>query len=67
MPEEAIEEAEHDPGRQAHDHQGVAADDGSLGVHLAVAHGLEPAEGVSPSTQEGLHDRVHGTSGAADG
>ena len=66
VPEESIEEAETDPARRAHDHDGVAADDGSLAVHLAVTHGLGEAEGVSPATQEGLHDRVHQSAKAAD-
>ena len=66
VPEESIEEAERDPVARDHDHDGVAADDGSLGAHLAVTHGLAEGEGLSPSTQEGLHDRVHRSSKAAD-
>lgn len=64
IPEDEIAEVEHEAGD--HSHEGVAADDGTLSVHLAEVHGLEPAVAVSPATQEGLHDRLHGSSKAAD-
>lgn len=66
VPEEEIEQAEADPTSELHDHDEVVAEDGSLAEHLRSAHGLEVERAVSPTTLQGLHDRVHGTTKAAD-
>ena len=65
LPEEEIADAESED-RAVHGHDGVAAEDGTLAAHLVAAHGLEVPPGVSPATAEGLHDRLHATSKAAD-
>lgn len=67
VPEEEIAQAEHDPASHGHDHQGITAEDGTLAEHLAVVHGLDVPPAVSPATAEGLHDRLHDSSKAADG
>lgn len=66
VPEEEIAEAEDDPVSDAHDHGGVTAEDGTLAAHLASVHGLDVPPAVSPTTAEGLHDRLHDSSKAAD-
>lgn len=43
-----------------------AAEDGTLLDHLDETHGLEVPAGLSPSTQDGLHDRLHDTEKARD-
>ncbi len=65
VPEEAIERAEQ-AGSPGHSHGGVSAEDGSLLAHLRQVHGLDVADVISPATQEGLHDRVHGSTNASD-
>ncbi len=65
VPGEHIEEAESSP-TPPHSHERVNAEDGSLGEHLRQVHGLDPAATLSPTTQQGLHDRLHGSSKAAD-
>jgi hypothetical protein len=65
LPEDEIEQAE-DGAAPGHSHQGVTAEDGTLADHLARVHGLDAPAGVSPATTEGLHDRLHDTSKAAD-
>ena len=65
LPDEGIEAAESSPTPE-HGHTGVTAEDGTLGEHLRQVHGLDPPATVSPTTQEGLHDRLHGRSKAAD-
>ena len=66
VPEDAIEAAERDEGVPAHAHDGVSGQDGSLLEHLRRVHRVEAAGDLSPATQEGLHDRVHGSTGASD-
>lgn len=66
VPEEAIEEAEADPVPVEHAHDGVTAEDGTLAEHLGRVHGLDVDTAVSPATAQGLHDRLHDTSKAAD-
>lgn len=66
VPEERIEEAERGDGVPDHGHTGVSAHDGTLRRHLHDVHHLEVAEHLSPATQEGLHDRVHGSAKASD-
>lgn len=66
VPEEDIEAAEDRPGTTGHDHVGVTAEDGTLAAHLRAVHGLEIAPSMSPATVEGLHDRLHASSKAAD-
>jgi hypothetical protein len=50
----------------AHDHDGVSSADGSLVAHLQAVHGLDTDPGLSATTQEGLHDRLHHETDAAD-
>ena len=65
LPEEEIEQAEDDPAT-GHSHAGVLPEDGTLAGHLVDVHGLDADPGLSPTTLEGLHDRLHHTSKAAD-
>lgn len=64
LPEPEIRAAEE--ATAEHDHLHVEAHDGSLREHLVRDHGLEVPGHLSATTQEGLHDRVHGETGAAD-
>jgi hypothetical protein len=66
VPEEEIAEAEGAPAPDGHDHGAVTAEDGTLAEHLAAVHGLDVPPAVSPTTAEGLHDRLHDSSKAAD-
>lgn len=66
LPEEEIEEAEAAPAAADHGHEAVVAEDGTLLEHLEGTHDLEAPPGLSPSTQDGLHDRLHGTEKARD-
>lgn len=66
VPEEVIAEAEATPGAGSHGHDGVTAEDGTLAVHLQEDHSLDAGATLSPATQEGLHDRLHGRTKAAD-
>ncbi|MDP9071066.1 MAG: hypothetical protein M3N68_07240 [Actinomycetota bacterium] len=66
VPEDAIEAAERGEGVPAHTHDGVSGEDGTLLEHLRRVHRVEAADHLSPATQEGLHDRVHGSTGASD-
>ena len=66
VPEEAIEDAEGRPGVADHDHEGVSGEDGTLLDHLQQVHQLEVPSGMSASTQDGLHDRLHDDTAAAD-
>jgi hypothetical protein len=61
LPEEAIETAEDQP--VAHDHSPL--DDDELLDHLRSRHHLEAPAGLSRSTVDGLHDRLHGETDAA--
>ncbi|MFN2505055.1 MAG: hypothetical protein ABR540_12675 [Acidimicrobiales bacterium] len=64
MPEESIENAT--GATDEHSHEGVTSEDRTLYEHLRQVHDLEAVEGLSAATLEGLHDRLHGTSKAAD-
>ncbi len=66
VPEEAIQEVEGEPEVTAHDHEGIAGEDGTLRRHLEGVHRLEVPPQMSPSTQSGLHDRLHDETRAAD-
>lgn len=66
IPDEEIEEAEAAPASTEHRHDAVAADDGTLLDHLAENHGLDAPATLSPSTQDGLHDRLHHAEKARD-
>lgn len=66
VPDEEIEEAEAAPAATDHRHDGVAADDGTLLDHLEDPHGLDAPPTLSPSTLDGLHDRLHHTEKARD-
>ena len=66
VPEESVEAAERDAAVPAHAHQAVSAEDGTLLAHLAEVHGVDVGGHLSPATQEGLHDRVHGSAKASD-
>ncbi|HUP70187.1 MAG TPA: hypothetical protein VM142_10285 [Acidimicrobiales bacterium] len=66
LPDEKIEEAAAAPPAGEHRHDAVAAEDGTLLDHLEETHGLEAPPALSPSTQDGLHDRLHDTEKARD-
>ena len=66
LPEEEIEQAEARTGAGDHVHGDVTPEDGTLVDHLREAHRLDVQEGLSPATSEGLHDRLHDTTKAAD-
>ena len=66
VPEERIEAAERDEAVPSHTHDAVSAADGTLLEHLVQVHGVEVGRHLSPATQEGLHDRVHGSAKASD-
>lgn len=65
LPEERIEVAEA-LGSTGHSHELVSSQDGTLFEHLHRDHALDPPATVSPSTLEGLHDRLHEESHASD-
>ncbi|HEY3140295.1 MAG TPA: hypothetical protein VGJ86_04160 [Acidimicrobiales bacterium] len=62
LPEEAIEAAEERPA--AHDHDRL--DDDRLLDHLRSEHRLDVPDHLSRSTVDGLHDRLHDQTDAAD-
>ncbi|HSH60105.1 MAG TPA: hypothetical protein VK988_10775 [Acidimicrobiales bacterium] len=66
VPEEEIEAAERTGASSGHDHEGVTGEDGTLRQHLEDVHRLEVPPGMSASTQDGLHDRLHDDTAAAD-
>lgn len=66
LPEEEIEQAEAATGDDDHRHDAVIAEDGTLLEHLEETHGLEAPPTLSPSTQDGLHDRLHDSEKARD-
>lgn len=66
LPEEEIEQAEAATEGEEHRHEDVVAEDGTLLEHLEDIHGLEAPPTLSPSTQDGLHDRLHDTDKARD-
>lgn len=63
LPEDEIEAAEARPA--AHHHGGVD-DDEALLAHLQAPHGLDAPDHLSRATLEGLHDRLHAETDAAD-
>ncbi|MDQ1391727.1 MAG: hypothetical protein QOF30_704 [Acidimicrobiaceae bacterium] len=65
LPEETIEEAE-EVSTAAHSHDDITSENDSLIEHLRSCHQLEAEPGLSASTQEGLHDRLHSTTKATD-
>lgn len=66
LPEEEVEQAEAATAADDHRHDAVVAEDGTLLEHLEENHGLEAPATLSPSTQDGLHDRLHGSEKARD-
>ncbi len=67
LPEEEIEAAEETSAAVSeHGHDGVTGLDGTLADHLQAVHDLDADPSLSPTTQEGLHDRLHGQSKSAD-
>jgi hypothetical protein len=64
LPEETIEDAEE--VNTAHSHEGVSSENDSLLEHLRSRHQLDTEPGLSASTQEGLHDRLHSSTKAID-
>lgn len=63
LPEDDIEAAE--GTNVVHSHDRIASEDGTLVEHLQSLHHLDVDPGLSGSTQEGLHDRLHGETDAA--
>ena len=63
LPEEEIEVAEE---RTARHHHATFDDDDALRVHLQSPHGLDAPEHLSRTTLEGLHDRLHEETDAAE-
>ena len=67
LPEEEIEAAEEVSAvADDHSHGGVTALDGTLAEHLQTVHDLDADATLSATTQEGLHDRLHGQSKSSD-
>lgn len=62
LPEAEIEAAEERPA--PHDH-GTMDDEGLL-AHLRSLHGLDTPEHLSRTTLEGIHDRLHDETHAAE-
>ena len=62
LPEPEIEAAEGRPAPHRHD----VMDDEALLAHLQGEHGLDAPEHLSHSTLEGVHDRLHDETDAAD-
>ena len=63
LPEEEIEVAEE---RTVGHHHPTFNDDDALRVHLQSPHGLDAPEQLSRTTLEGLHDRLHEETDAAE-
>jgi hypothetical protein len=64
LPEKVIEEAE--GANVAHSHDGVWPEDDSLLEHLQSQHRLPADPGLSASTLQGLHDRLHDETNAVE-
>ena len=62
LPEDQIQAAEDVPA--SHHHGDF--DDEALQAHLRSPHGLDTPDHLSRATLEGLHDRLHHESDAAD-
>ena len=65
LPDDEIEAAEDRPARHRHDALDDADDD-ALRAHLQSPHGLDAPEHLSGATLEGLHDRLHHETDAAE-
>jgi hypothetical protein len=63
LPDEAIEAAQDITANHSHE---VGDDAGSLLAHLRSDHDLDAPAHLSGSTLQGLHDRLHDETGAAD-
>jgi len=63
LPDEEIEVAEE---RTAGHHHPTFDDDDALRLHLQSPHGLDAPEHLSRTTLEGLHDRLHEETDAAE-
>jgi len=63
VPVEEIEAAE--GANLDHSHEGISTEDASLIEHLKSQHQFDTEPGLSASTQQGLHDRMHGETDAA--
>ena len=63
LPEEEIEVAEKGTAQHHHD---SFDDDDALRDHLQLPHGLDAPEHLSRTTLEGLHDRLHDETDAAE-
>lgn len=63
LPDEEIEVAEERPAQHHHD---TFEDDDALRLHLQSPHGLDAPEHLSRATLEGLHDRLHDETDAAE-
>ncbi len=66
LPPDELEQAEAIQPAGDHPHEGITAEDGTLAEHLGAAHALDVEDDLSAATQEGLHDRLHRESKAAD-
>lgn len=66
LPDDKIEEAAAETAGDDHRHETVVPEDGTLLEHLGETHDLDVPPGVSSSTQDGLHDRLHQTEKARD-
>ena len=64
VPEELLEAGAERP--KSHDHDGVEMTVESLRDHLAFDHVTAPPDGLSLGALQGMHDRFHGESHAAD-
>jgi hypothetical protein len=64
LPDEAIQAAEEVTADHAH--EGLGEDADSLRAHLRSHHDLDAPGHLSGSTLQGLHDRLHDETGAAD-
>jgi hypothetical protein len=62
LPEDEIEAAEERPAAHRHD----PMDDDALLAHLESRHALDTPETLSRSTLEGVHDRLHQETDAAE-
>ncbi|HET9772453.1 MAG TPA: hypothetical protein VFS16_16280 [Acidimicrobiia bacterium] len=63
LPEDEIEAAEERPAAHGHD----VMDDDALLAHLRSRHALDTPDTLSRSTLDGVHDRLHDETDAAEG
>ena len=64
LPDEVIEKAE--AANPTHSHDGIGADYDSLLEHLRSQHRLPADSGLSTTTLQGLHDRLHDETDAVE-